>query len=70
MFERIKCYRKLRKANKFLRGVKKCAELTGDEEQLQETNYALYINACLEKKMWHNRKVAERYNLECIKNGL
>ena len=70
MFERIKCYKNLRKADKFLRGMKRLGEITRDEEIIKEANNALYLNAKVKKKIWHNRKLAEEYNLERIRNGL
>ena len=70
MFERVKAYKKLYKSNKFLKGCKVIAELTGDEKMLKEANEALYLNEKLKKSMWLNRKQAVKYNLESIKNGL
>ena len=69
MFERIKCYRNLRKAEKYLRGVKKLGEISQDEEMIREANEALYVNAIIKKKMWFNRKMAENYNMELLKRG-
>lgn len=69
MFERIKCYRNLRKAEKYLRGVKKLGEISQDEEMIREANEALYANAIIKKKMWFNRKMAENYNMELLKRG-
>lgn len=70
MFERIKCYKNLRKADKFLRGMKTLGEIIDDEEMLKEANNALYLNAKMKKQIWHDKKLAEKYNLELIKNGL
>lgn len=70
MFERIKCYKNLRKADKFLRGMKRLGEITCDEEIIKEANNTLYLNAKIKKKIWHNRKLAEEYNLELIRNSL
>lgn len=69
MFERIKCYKNLRKADKYLRGMQKLGEITHDESLTQEANEALYKNAVLKKKIWRNRKMAENYNLELIRHG-
>lgn len=69
MFERFKAYKRLRKSNKFLKGCKIAAELTGDEEMLKEVNEALYLNENLKKEMWYKRKMAVSYNLNSIKNG-
>ena len=70
MFERVKAYKKLHKSYKFLRGCKILAEMTENEELLKGVNETLYLNEKLKKSMWLNRKLAERYNLESIKNGL
>ena len=70
MFERIKCYKNLRKADESLRGMKFLGVITGDEELIKEANNALYSNAIIKKRIWRNRKMAETYNLELIRNGL
>lgn len=70
MFERVKAYKRLYKSYKFLRGCKILAEMTENEEMLKEVNETLYLNEKLKKSMWINRKLAERYNLESIRNGL
>lgn len=70
MFERVKAYKRLYKSYKFLRGCKILAEMTENEELLKGVNETLYLNEKLKKSMWLNRKLAERYNLESIKNGL
>ena len=70
MFERVKAYNKLHKSYKFLRGCKILAEMTENEKLLKAVNETLYLNEKLKKSMWLNRKLAERYNLESIKNGL
>jgi hypothetical protein len=69
MFERFKAYKKLEKSDKFLKGCKTIAELTGDEKMLKEVNEALYLNERLKKEMWYKRKMAISYNLNLIKNG-
>ena len=70
MFERVKAYKKLYKSYKFLRGCKILSEFTENEELLKAVNETLYLNEELKKSMWLNRKLAERYNLDSIKNGL
>ena len=70
MFERVKAYKRLYKSNKFLRGCKIFAEMTENDVMLKAVNETLYLNEKLKKSMWLNRKIAERYNLESIKNGL
>jgi len=69
MFERIKAYKNLKKANKFLRGVKIAAEISNDKEMLSDVNKALSMNESLKRKMIFNRKIAKNYNLEMIKHG-
>lgn len=51
MFERIKCYKNLRKADKYLRGMRRLGEITHDEEMTKEANEALYKNAILKSKI-------------------
>ena len=70
MFERVKAYKKLHNSYKFLRGCKILAEMTENDELLKAVNETLYLNEKLKKSMWLNRKLAERYNLESIRNGL
>ena len=70
MFERVKAYKRLYKSYKFLRGCKILAEMTENDELLKAVNETLYLNEKLKKSMWLNRKIAERYNLESIRNGL
>lgn len=70
MFERVKAYKRLYKSYKFLRGCKILAEMTENEELLKGVNETLYLNEKLKKSMCLNRKLAERYNLESIRNGL
>ena len=50
--------------------MKRLGESTCDEETIKEANDTLYLNAKIKKKIWHNRKLAEAYNLELIRNGL
>lgn len=70
MFERIKCYKNLKKADKFLYGTRRLGEITNNEEMIRESNECIYNNAILRKKMWFNRRMAENYNLEVLKKGL
>ena len=69
MFERIKAYKKLKKANKFLREFKKAAEIINDEEMLEFIHNTIAENERLKSKIIFNRKMAEKYNLEMIKHG-
>lgn len=50
MFERIRCYKNLRKADKFLHGMKRLGEITNDKDIINEANEALYVNAKVKKK--------------------
>lgn len=70
MFEIIKCYIHLRKANKFLRGMKRLGEITQDEEIIKDANSALYLNEIVKRRIWHNKKLAEECNLELIRQDL
>lgn len=58
MFERIKAYKKLKEVNDYLEGARAVAELTGDEEMLNDANEALYYNRMIGKEMWCNREMA------------
>ena len=69
MFERIKAYKKLKKANKFLRDLKMAAEMINDEEVLEAINNAMAENERLLKRIIFDRKTAEKYNLEMIRHG-
>jgi hypothetical protein len=69
MFERVKCYKNLRKADKYLRGVKRLGEIIQDEEMIREADETLYKNAILKKKIWLNPKMAESYNMEFLRLG-
>ena len=69
MFERVKAYKKLHNSYKFLRGCKILAEMTENDKLLKAVNETLYLNEKLKKSMWLNRKLAERYNLDSIRNG-
>lgn len=69
MFENIKCYVNLRKVDKYIKGLKTLGEITNDEKIIQEANNVLYLHAIIRKQIWHNRKMAEEYNLELIRHG-
>ena len=69
MFERIKAYKKLKKANKFLRDLKMAAEIINDEELLETIHNTMAENEIIKKKIIFNRKTAEKYNLEMIRHG-
>ena len=67
MFERIKCYRKLKKADKALQGALKLGEIINDTDLISKSMDALDMNADFRKEMWHNRKMAKEYNLKATK---
>lgn len=69
MFERIKCYKSIKKMNKVAVGFRKIGEINNDEELIREANEVLYMNEILKKKMIFNRKIAKTYNLEMIRMG-
>lgn len=69
MFERIKCYKNLKKQEKLIRGIRKLGEIDQDDELIRLANEALYNNKLLEKRMWFNRKLAEKFNLEILRHG-
>ncbi len=69
MFERIKAYKKLKKVNKFLRDLKMAAEMINDEELLEAIHNTMAENEILLKRIIFDRKTAEKYNLEMIKQG-
>ena len=64
MFERIKCYRTLKKMDEFIECAKKIGEQTGDDEMVRLANDALNKNAYIRKRIIFNRKLAARYNKE------
>lgn len=69
MFERIRCYANLRKHEKFLRGARKLALLTNDTEMMRLANNALHKHAYIKRKMWFDRTMAQKFNLDCLKYG-
>ena len=54
MFERIKCYRKLKKADKALQGALKLGEIINDKDLISHSTDALDMNTQFRKEMWHN----------------
>jgi hypothetical protein len=69
MFERIKCYKRLRRAELFLRGSVKLGEILNNEEMIQDSNHALNKIAYMKGRILFNRKLAKSYNLEFEKQG-
>lgn len=69
MFERIKCYKHLRKMEKFLCSMKQLGEITHDEQMIQEADTNLHLTMIIKKEAWHNRKMAKDYNLKVQKHG-
>ena len=69
MFERVKCYKRLKRAEKFLRGSVVAGELLKDDKMVKEAKEALVLNAHIMKHMMLNRRMAKTYNLEFERNG-
>lgn len=69
MFERIKCYKRLRRAEKSLRGFVRVGEIIHDEQMIQDANEALDKTAYLKGRILFDRKMAKKYNLEFERNG-
>lgn len=69
MFERIKCYRSLKKHEQQVRGIIVLGLLTDDVSMIREANTTLDKIRFIKKKMWFNRKMAVAYNRACIKYG-
>lgn len=67
MFERIKCYRKLKKADKALQVSLKLGEIINDKDLISQSTDALDMNTQFRKEMWHNRKMAKEYNSKVAK---
>lgn len=67
MFERIKCCRKLKKADKALQEALKLGEIINDKDLISQSTDALDMNTQFRKEMWHNRKMAKEYNLKVTK---
>lgn len=66
MFDLIRAYKNLKKANKFLRGVKIMAEISNDKEMLSTAKMLLDMNENLKRKLifkpFLSRKIAKNYN--------
>lgn len=69
MFEKIKCYKNLKKIDKFICGFKRLGEITQNDEMIRAANDVLCKNAVLRKKMRFNRKMAKHYNMEFLRQG-
>lgn len=69
MFERIKCYRNLKKAEKALYDLKHLAEMSNDTDMVRDVNEIIYMNEHVKKKMWFNRKMAKDYNISYMIHG-
>lgn len=67
MFERIKCYRNLKKADKVLLGALKLGEIINDKDLISQSTDALDMNARIRTEMWHDRKMAKEYNSKATK---
>lgn len=70
MFYRIRCYMKLAKVDKWLRGLREVAEIIEDENLIRKADETLHKNESIRKQMWTNRDMARNYVRECLKNGI
>lgn len=64
MFERIKCYQNLRKAEKFIKGARLIGQYTNDKEMIRMADATLHKQKLIKKMAWHDRKLARKYNQE------
>lgn len=64
MFERIKCYRTLKKMDELNEYAKKVGKSTENYEMYVLADEALKNNASIRKRIIFNRKLAARYNKE------
>lgn len=62
MLEKIKCYRNLKKHERFLKGCRKMFEILNDEENIKLVDETLETNSKIKKDIWINRKLAKSYN--------
>ena len=69
MFERIKCYKRLIRMEKLLRGSVRIGEILQDDKMIYDSKEALQQSACIKKNIWRNRKMAHMFNLEFDKHG-
>lgn len=69
MFERIKCYRKLKRSEKLMLGAIKIGEIQNDDELIRAANESLKLHKVMMKRMIFNRKIAKEYNLGFEKAG-
>ena len=69
MFEQIMAYKNIRKAEKCLKGIRRFAELSHNEELLIDVNETIYKNRMALPIIVCSRKRSRAYNLSCIKNG-
>lgn len=69
MFERVKGYRNLKKAEDFARGARMMGELIQDEKMVQHADETIKNIDVLKKKMWLSRKTAKQYNLAVSRHG-
>ena len=69
MFERIKCYKRLRRAEKWLRGSVRIGEILNNDGMISDANDALTKTAYMKRRIVFDRKMAKKYNLEFERNG-
>lgn len=69
MFERIRCYRHLKKMEKFTRGAIVAGSLIGDDDMVKTANKTLSDILLIRKRMWTNKQLAKKYISETLKHG-
>lgn len=69
MFEIIKCYRKLRRAELWMRGSIRVGEILHDDMLIKDSEKTIQLIANMKKKIWFNRKLAKEYNSEFERQG-
>lgn len=69
MFEQIKAWKHLRHSRKAILGMKRLGEIINDEALIKQANEALDSIERNMKQIVKSRKMAKKYNLECVKNG-
>lgn len=69
MFEIIKCYMRLRRMEKINRGFIRVGKVLKNDEIIKNAEEALRLSTIVKKKIWFNRKLAKRYNLQFEEQG-
>ena len=69
MFEIIKCYMRLRRMEKINRGFIRVGKVLKNDEIIKNAEEALRLSTIVKNKIWFNRKLAKRYNLQFEEQG-